>query len=71
MVYTFSCFSGSFLFFSSLFFSTQMLTDLLKELVGRGVRIVTLDYHLKAPDFVKCGEVHFFFLDAALHLDSH
>ena len=43
--------------FVSLFFLTQMLTDLLRQLVGSGVRIVTLDHHLKETDFVKSGEV--------------
>ena len=56
------------LFFGSLLsvFLTQMLTDLLMQLVGSGVRIVTLDHHLKEPDFVKSGEVC-----NCWHRDSH
>ena len=56
------------LFFGSFlsFFLTQMLTDLLRQLVGSGVRIVTLDHHLREPDFVKSGEVC-----NCWHRDSH
>jgi hypothetical protein len=35
-----------------------MLTDLLKQLLERGVRIVTLDHHLQ--DFQAAGEVGLF-----------
>ena len=34
------------------------MTELLQQMLAKGVRIVTLDHHLKENEFPKSGEVY-------------